>query len=1594
LLKKLFIGIEYGIWIIGVGRAEIQLELGLRIRMLGEDDNLTDMVAPLPPSEGGFISSVASYFRDFLDTDFKRTRTPKRAITSKDRLGHLTGINLSKYPDLERELWTLLGDNFDKDLEIKLSIRRGRYKSRLKKSLVEVIEKHISFMGDGDLEKIVSDTKATVRELRDNHLNDVEKYSSIVLNHLKSSVLRIAVAPLIDQLENYYENESNDSYEGIYNLEEELGECLVSGIEEQLGSSLATVIVANDFTVFDNLIEDILALDNVKRKYVLYFESFSTSDFYQDLHELRGTTKLKENFQIYIYACALRFNKTSYPLYYFPIEISFSNAIFNITLYPHLFINKRALDFGSQEVSREIGRSIIIPIEDRIIYLTEGDSFVKSMQSRLDEWSASLALKASIDLSNPSRQTAQRSQIQFDNSLHFAAFDQADESLLNDYEELLTRMDENNEAAVDFRELIDSFMNKNPISYEAIVDEEWSNKTIENRLVYESPVPLNEEQRKIISALSKDDCRFVAVEGPPGTGKSHTITACVFDYILRGKNVLVLSDKREALDVVENKISQSLKKVRVDENIQDPILRLGKHGNTYSKILASKTIVSMKASYEIGKQKEKALNKELEKKEKELKTNISNLVDAGKHIDIKEIATLQRQEKLIENYLHEPDEVLADDNFIDGVIAAIKISDFVGTDDVKQILDSEIIGKDMEALSKLLAINRRIQSCGINEKSSNEARFFNEFTCNHLNRLRVYIDEYEDIRWPIIGFLFVKKKAREIDRKFSSELKSGSTIDLHKKLSLLKLAEIEFSCFIGTLEKYGLSEVEINVSLFQYLRHISIPLEQIESINKAVQTLETALVEDEDEDLVEIGVDTSRLISWAANSDSSSREILEKIYLCAKDAKEQISKIRKIPQFDYTRDLSELEVLQTQKLANIMDGRVVEFSNTQKNLSAQIKDIIRKKQKFPKKSFVQLKTAFPCMIAGIRDYAEYVPLEKGIFDLVIIDEGSQVSIAQALPAFIRGKKMLVLGDKNQFSNVKTSNASKQQNAAYLNQIIDSFKKEHGLDVQTLNQVKLFNIKTSVLEFVERISNIRVMLRKHFRGYPELIGFSSKTFYGDSLQAVKIRGKPIDEVIKFTEVKNEGSISLARNINEAEVDKIIEELRTIASQAEILSVCIITPHTEQQAYILKRINTLEDGVELTDKLELRVFTFDTCQGEERDVVIMSMVATPDKDRLNYIFSKDIKDADDVEDVLRLQRLNVGFSRAKECLHIFHSKPLSDFNGSIGSALRHYQHVINQARRAPDVSETDPHSPMEAKVLNWIRQSPYVDELGEKIEIDAQFELGEYLKQLDKTYRHPAYRVDFLIKIKTKKGIAQIIIEYDGFKEHFTNLDEVDVNNYEDYMKLEDIERQKTLEGYGYYFLRINRFNVGRDPIQTFDVRLRDLAKRFELDADTPKLIEEHKKESQELKNGDRKRCPKCGKIKPKSDFKDSSLKNGYGRNCMECKGKPNKRRAKRKSSSADYIKRNYELLSTGKGESNGGKILSMINSAIKEGRRIEFSYRARNANKSEIRRIGPIELVNMAHRHGSGSTQCVLGYCEKRNANRNFALKRMSNLRII
>ena len=319
--------------------------------------------------------------------------------------------------------------------------------------------------------------------------------------------------------------------------------------------------------------------------------------------------------------------------------------------------------------------------------------------------------------------------------------------------------------------------------------------------------------------------------------------------------------------------------------------------------------------------------------------------------------------------------------------------------------------------------------------------------------------------------------------------------------------------------------------------------------------------------------------------------------------------------------------------------------------------------------------------------------------------------------------------------------------------------------------------------------------------------------------MKFRTKPINDVIEFKLIDHDGKLEKYKNTNELEISAIISELEQLLLEQNPPTVAIITPFRDQQMLIQRKIATHFPNDEITQKLKLRVFTFDTCQGEERDLIIYSMVATNEKDRLNSIFPRSLEANTDLDSKLREQRLNVGFSRAKEKILIIHSKPIEEFNNSIGSALQHFQNELISGKNNPDDDIYD--SPQEKALYQWLTLTRFYRDNKEEITIQPQFNIGRHLKYLDPSYEHPNYVTDFLITKKMGQRQKSILLEYDGYLSHFDTNINVDIENWKIGLSNYDIEREKILESFGYPMLRVNKFNLGEDPVITLNERLNQI-----------------------------------------------------------------------------------------------------------------------------------------------------------------------------
>lgn len=78
-------------------------------------------------------------------------------------------------------------------------------------------------------------------------------------------------------------------------------------------------------------------------------------------------------------------------------------------------------------------------------------------------------------------------------------------------------------------------------------------------------------------------------------------------------------------------------------------------------------------------------------------------------------------------------------------------------------------------------------------------------------------------------------------------------------------------------------------------------------------------------------------------------------------------------------------------------------------------------------AFHNILKVFPVWLANLSDLNSVLPLQKDLFDLVIIDEATQCDIASALPAIYRAKHVVISGDPNQLRHYSFVSHAQQSN---------------------------------------------------------------------------------------------------------------------------------------------------------------------------------------------------------------------------------------------------------------------------------------------------------------------------------------------------------------------------------------------------------------------------------------------------------------------------------------------------------------------------------------------------------------------------------------
>ncbi|MDP2997294.1 MAG: AAA domain-containing protein, partial [Bryobacterales bacterium] len=755
------------------------------------------------PTALAFVKELATYYMDFLETDFHRRRNPKRMIRFRNADNLLVGVNLARYSGFTTQVWKAVARAFRNSALDHVS--KGSYRTTVPQSLLRLVELEAEKVSPSQIARLHSVIGAEIGRLARSNRSDFDAALNASLEFAAAKLASELVAPIISRLRRPLENAGLADENTLYLMEQELRDLLLEPARSKI-SEIVRRLVTGDAADAASELETVLDAPAVKSQVVTFFSDLAIGDLFAGLYELERNKSILEKQEFYLYFGDIHYQEIKYPVFYIPFQASIDQDRIAIEFDARVYINKRALEYIVQQENERTGKKGSLRCtKDRIIYLAQHeDDLAQMLSSHLSELSNSFALDKTIDITDPAPQIAKGMSVRLTNNCYIAVFDNSDEALLNDYEQILQMLAAGTDTplAAAFTRLVDDFIHREPESVEAEVEAEWDGLSVPERLVCESPIPLNSEQRQILLALQKPRAKYITVEGPPGTGKSHTITAIVCQSVLQHQSVLVLSDKKEALDVVEDKIISTLNSVRADRQFQNPILRLGSTGSTYAQILSASVMEGIKTHFKAVKKEHEAVEQSITQTVEALREDLEAEVLAYSDIELPEIAEWARLDAhyTLSGPLVDAEELASCEDAV------------ADLEDIRKIaLLLREIGSRREPFATIAALLGFSFASGGSELSTFLARaaaaedvlkkvtsvyphaerrlaLVSSLSGDDVDVLRGLLEQYNSLKMPVFGYLFTRRKVEMLDQQFRQRFGFASAEAPHARLT--ELAEV------------------------------------------------------------------------------------------------------------------------------------------------------------------------------------------------------------------------------------------------------------------------------------------------------------------------------------------------------------------------------------------------------------------------------------------------------------------------------------------------------------------------------------------------------------------------------------------------------------------------------------------------------------------------------------------------------------------------------------------------------------------------------------------------------------------------------------
>lgn len=381
----------------------------------------------------------------------------------------------------------------------------------------------------------------------------------------------------------------------------------------------------------------------------------------------------------------------------------------------------------------------------------------------------------------------------------------------------------------------------------------------------------------------------------------------------------------------------------------------------------------------------------------------------------------------------------------------------------------------------------------------------------------------------------------------------------------------------------------------------------------------------------------------------------------------------------------------------------------------------------------------PCFMMGPLSVAQYIEQGSVQFDLVIMDEASQLRPEEALGAIARGKQLVVVGDPKQLPPTN-----------FFDRIFDGGDEDDEDETPAV-----LSGSESILDICQELFHPARTLRFHYRSRHEsLIAFSNHHFYKGKLVVFP---SPFERHsllgLRYRYIRK-GIYRDRQNVPEAQrvVDAVVEHMLKHPQD----SLGVVTLNQTQRDLIedmldkkFRNVNEAQDFLSSWEENGWPFFVknLENVQGDERDVIFISTTfgkaLGTDKVRQNF---GPISRPDG------WRRLNVLFTRARRRIELLTSMVPEDIvvdaNTPAGTrALRDY---LDYAKRRVLVtagpSDREPDSDFEIAVGDMLRSKGY--------DIVPQFGVAGFF-------------IDIAVRNPDKPGEFLAAIECDGASYHSSN-----------------------------------------------------------------------------------------------------------------------------------------------------------------------------------------------------------------------------------